>query len=155
MTIDVDSTICEVHGKQEQGASYGYTKVLGYHPLLAARAETGEVLHVRFRKGSAGSGRAAQRVVREVVGRLRRCGATGPVTLRADSGFDSAKVTKACRDHDVAYSITAPQNPSVRAVIDGIEETAWTASRRRRGRRSSTPRTARPGSLRWTTRAIA
>jgi hypothetical protein len=28
--IDIDSTICEVHGKAEQGASYGYTKVLGY-----------------------------------------------------------------------------------------------------------------------------
>jgi len=29
MTIDVDSTVCQVHGKQKQGAAYGYTKVLG------------------------------------------------------------------------------------------------------------------------------
>lgn len=28
-----------------------YTKVLGYHPLLASRADTGEVLHARMRKG--------------------------------------------------------------------------------------------------------
>ncbi len=34
MTIDVDSTICKVYGNQKQGASYGYTHVLGYHPLL-------------------------------------------------------------------------------------------------------------------------
>ena len=47
MTIDVDSTICEVFGSQKQGAGYGYTKVLGYHPLLATRADTGETLHVR------------------------------------------------------------------------------------------------------------
>ena len=53
MTIDVDSTICEVFGSQKQGAGYGYTKVLGFHPLLATRADTGETLHVRFRKGSA------------------------------------------------------------------------------------------------------
>ena len=26
MTIDLDSTICEVHGKQKQGAAYGYTR---------------------------------------------------------------------------------------------------------------------------------
>lgn len=39
MTIDLDSTIVEVHGDQKQGAAYGYTKVLGYHPLLATRAE--------------------------------------------------------------------------------------------------------------------
>jgi Transposase DDE domain group 1 len=35
MTIDLDSTICEVHGHQKQGAAYGYTRKLGYHPLLA------------------------------------------------------------------------------------------------------------------------
>jgi Transposase DDE domain group 1 len=39
MTIDMDSTICEVHGHQKQGAAYGYTKKLGYHPLVATVAE--------------------------------------------------------------------------------------------------------------------
>jgi hypothetical protein len=32
VTIDRDSTICEVHGKAKHGAAYGYTKVFGYHP---------------------------------------------------------------------------------------------------------------------------
>jgi hypothetical protein len=39
MTIDVDSTICEVYGNQKQGAGYGYTHVLGCHPLLATRRQ--------------------------------------------------------------------------------------------------------------------
>lgn len=47
LVIDIDSTITEVHGKQKQGAAYGYTRVLGYHPLVATRADTGEVLHAR------------------------------------------------------------------------------------------------------------
>jgi hypothetical protein len=34
LVIDIDSTICEVEGKQKQGAAFGYTKVLGYHPML-------------------------------------------------------------------------------------------------------------------------
>jgi hypothetical protein len=54
MFIDIDSTICEVHGDAKQGAAYGYTRQLGLHPLLATRADTGEVLHARMRKGSAG-----------------------------------------------------------------------------------------------------
>ena len=58
LVVDLDSTICEVHGRQKQGAAYGYTKVLGYHPLLAARADTSEVLAARMRKGSAGSSRS-------------------------------------------------------------------------------------------------
>ena len=40
VTIDLDSTICEVHGKQKQGASYGYIKVLGLHPLIASLSNT-------------------------------------------------------------------------------------------------------------------
>jgi hypothetical protein len=125
MTIDMDSTICPVHGSAKSGAAFGYTKVLGYHPLLGTRADTGEVLHIRFRKGSAGSGRGAERFVRELVGRARRAGASGPLTLRADSGFYSRFVVKACRDHKVAYSITAPQNSGVKRAIDAIAEDSW------------------------------
>jgi hypothetical protein len=44
ITIDLDATVCEVHGYHKQGAAYGYTRTLGYHPLLASRADTGEVL---------------------------------------------------------------------------------------------------------------
>jgi len=87
LVIDVDSTITEVHGHHKQGVAYGYTKQLGYHPLLATRAGTGEVLHARVRKGSAGSARGVVRFVDEFLARLRRAGADGQITLRADSGF--------------------------------------------------------------------
>ena len=33
LTIDIDSSICEVYGYDKDGAAYGYTHVLGYHPL--------------------------------------------------------------------------------------------------------------------------
>jgi len=125
MTIDIDSTIQQVYGKQKQGSAYGYTKVLGQHPLVATRAETGEVLHIRHRKGSANSGRGAPRFVRETIGRVRRAGAVGPLTLRADSGFYSKQVVAACRDHDVRYSITVSQNKAVIRAIDAIIEEDW------------------------------
>lgn len=44
--------MCEVHGHHEHGAAYGHTKVLWYHPILATRPETGEVLHARLRKST-------------------------------------------------------------------------------------------------------
>ena len=40
VTVDVDSTICEVSAKTKHGAAYGYTGQLGYHPLVAVRSET-------------------------------------------------------------------------------------------------------------------
>ena len=44
LVIDVDSFVGEVCGRLKQGAAYGYTKLLGYHPILATRADTREVL---------------------------------------------------------------------------------------------------------------
>ena len=125
MTIDIDSTICEVHGARKQGASYGYTKVRGFHPVLATRAETGEVLHLRFRKGSANTQRGAQRFVRETVGRVRRAGASGALTLRGDSGFFSKYVVLACLDHDVRFSITVRQTPVITRAIELITDKDW------------------------------
>jgi hypothetical protein len=126
MTIDLDSTITEVYSNQKQGASYGYTHVLGYHPLVATRADTGEMLHVRFRSGSANTQRGAQRFVREVVGRVRRAGASGPLTLRCDSGFFSQFVVAAARDHDLRYSITVRQTSTVKRAFEQIADDAWT-----------------------------
>ncbi len=100
--------------------------MLGQHPLIATRADTGEVLHVRHRKGSANSGRGAQRFVRETVGRVRRAGASGQLTLRADSAFHSKYVIAACRDHDVRYSITVNLNKAVVRAIEAIDEADWT-----------------------------
>jgi hypothetical protein len=127
MTIDIDSTICQVYGKQKQGSAYGYTKVLGQHPLVATRADTGEIVHARHRKGSANAGRGGPRFVRELIGRVRRAGATGPLTLRGDSGFHSKYVVAACREHDVRYSITVNQNQAVIRAIEAICDHEWTS----------------------------
>jgi hypothetical protein len=125
LTVDVDSTICEVCGYHKQGAGYGYTHRLGYHPLLATRAGSGEVLHARLRKGSANTARGLLRFVDELVARLRRAGASGELTLRMDSGFWSAKLIRRLRAHKARYSITVRQTKTVRAAIAAISEAAW------------------------------
>ncbi len=123
MTIDLDSTICQVHGKAKQGATYGYTRVLGYHPLVATWAATGEVLHARLRKGS--SQRGHRRFVQEVAARVRRAGATGPLVVRADAGFFSFALIDTLSRLGVAWSITVSISPRIRACIEAIDESAW------------------------------
>ena len=123
MTIDLDSTIAEVHGKAKQGAAYGYTRVLGYHPLVATRADTGEVLHARLRKGS--SQRGAKRFAEELIARVRRAGATGPLTLRADSAFWSLELIETLSRLGVRWSVTVPITQQVRALVDAIDDQAW------------------------------
>jgi Transposase DDE domain group 1 len=124
MTIDLDSTICEVYGKQKHGAAYGYTKVLGYHPLLATRADTGEVLHARLRTGS--SQRGVKRFTEELIARVRRAGATGTLTVRADAGFWNYALIDTLVRLGVRWSVTVRINPSIRKAIGAIDESAWT-----------------------------
>ena len=125
MTIDLDSTVCEVHGYHKQGAAYGYTHKLGYHPLVATRADSGEVLHARQRTGRANTARGTARFVDELAARVRRAGATGELTIRMDSGFWSAKAITTCRRHRIRYSITVRQTKPIRTAIAGIDEQAW------------------------------
>jgi hypothetical protein len=126
MVIDIDSTICPVDGNQKQGAGYGYTHQLGYHPILATRADTGEVLHARMRKGSANSQRGARRFIDEVVARVRRAGAGGGLTVRVDSGFWSNETIIGLNRLDVRYTMAVRTNTKgVSTAITQIPETAW------------------------------
>jgi len=127
-TIDLDSTICETYGLAKEGAlHHGYTGVRGYHPLLAVAAGTGDILAARLREGRANTVRGAAHFLRETIGRARSAGASGQLTVRADSGFYAAEVVAVCRKMGVRFSITLRMHGSMRARIEAIPEEAWTA----------------------------
>jgi hypothetical protein len=126
LVVDVDSFVGEVHGRCKQGASFGYTRQRGYHPLLATRADTGEVLHIRCRTGSSNTSRGMLRFCDELIARVSRAGATGPRLLRADSGFWSNATFDRLDRAGWQFSIGVRLQPNVRAAIEQIDETAWT-----------------------------
>src|SRR4051794_23893892 len=135
LVIDVDSFVGEVCGRLKEGAAYGYTKLLGYHPILATRADTREVLHIRLRKGSANSQKGMLRFTEELIARVARAGADGVKLLRADSGFWNSKAFKRLERAGWQYSI-------------GVRMRKGSARPSRRstktpGRRSTTPTRAR------------
>ena len=127
LTIDLDSTICETYGLAKEGARHhGYTGKRGYHPLLAIAAGTGDVLMSRLREGRANTARGAAHFLRETVSRVRRAGASGQLTARADSGFYTHALVAACREMDVRFSITIRQHKSLRNLIEAIPDADWT-----------------------------
>jgi len=126
LTIDVDSSILETYGLAKQGGmAFTYNHVRGYHPLFATVAGTGDVIHTRLRGGNSHTGRGAASFIAETVGRVRGAGATGALTLRADSGFYSANSVGAARRAGVAFSITAKLHKGVQKAISAIPEDAW------------------------------
>ena len=128
LVIDVDSTVCEVGGKAKAGASYAYTKVLGYHPILASRADTGEVLHARLRTGSANTARGTRRFVEELVARVRRAGASGEIVARFDSGYWSNDTIAVLGRLDVRYTMAVrTRTKGLASAIAAIDDKAWVA----------------------------
>jgi hypothetical protein len=125
LVIDVDSFVGEVCGRLKQGAAYGYTQLLGYHPILATRADTREALHVRLRKGSANTQKAILRFTDELIARVNRAGASGVKLLRADSGFWNTKVFERLEKAGWQYSIGVRMIKTVRAAVEAIDEDAW------------------------------
>jgi Transposase DDE domain group 1 len=126
LVIDVDSFVGEVCGRLKRGAAYGYTRVLGYHPILATRADTREALHIRLRKGSANTQKGMLRFTDELIARVNRAGASGVKLLRADSGFWNTKVFERLEKAGWQYSIGARMIKTVRAAVEAIDEGAWT-----------------------------
>ena len=95
-------------------------------PLLAIAAGTGEVPMSRLREGRANTARGAAHFLRETVGRVRYGGASGQLTMRADSGIYTHAVVAVCRRMDVRYPITIRQHKSLHNLIEAIPEDAWT-----------------------------
>ena len=127
LTIDLDSTVCETFGLCKEGAQrHNYAGQRGYHPILAVAAGTGDVLMARLRQGRANTARGASHFLRETVSRVRHAGATGQLTVRADSGFYTHAVVAVSRAMEVRFSITIRQDARLRNIIEAIpEERAW------------------------------
>lgn len=86
LTIDVDSLPVEVEGEQEGTEYNGYYHARVFHPLLATCAETGDLLDVVLRKGSAHTAEGAVGFVLPLLDRVETelCQVA---SVRMDAGF--------------------------------------------------------------------
>ncbi|MGH8566414.1 MAG: IS1380 family transposase, partial [Gammaproteobacteria bacterium] len=112
---------------KQGGSKFTYNHVRGYHPLVSVVARTGDVVHTRLRGGPSHAGRGAASFVTETVARVRTAGASGEITIRADSGFYNHKVVGACRKADVRFSITVKlMGKALQHAFSAIPDKDWT-----------------------------
>ena len=79
----------------------------------------------RLRRGPTNSAKGAARLVADALVTAGKAGATGQVTVRADSAYYNHDVIAAARRGGARFSITARMNPTVVKAISGISESAW------------------------------
>jgi hypothetical protein len=126
--LDIDDTIKATYGYQKQGAGYGYSKVKGLNALLAIVStpiSAPVIAATRLRRGPTNSAKGAARLVADALVTARKAGATGLVTVRADSAYYNHDVIAAARTGGARFSITARMDPAVTRAITQIPDTAW------------------------------
>jgi hypothetical protein len=120
VTLDTDSTHTEVYGRAKEGAGWSYEGKRSYQPLVVSWAERRRPLAADLLPGNANPLSRAPRLLQRAF-RLLPPGAT-EVRLRADSGFYSAAVVRACRRRGARFSISAPRTPAIWRALERLSE---------------------------------
>jgi hypothetical protein len=126
--LDIDDTIKATYGYAKQGAGYGYSKVKGLNALLAVVStplSAPVIAATRLRRGPTNCAKGAARLLADALATARKAGATGQVTVRADSAYYNHDVIAAARTGGARFSITARMDPAVSRAITQIPDTAW------------------------------
>ena len=108
VTLDLDSTVLTVYGKQE-GARLGYNPhkrgKRSYHPLLCFIAETEDYLYGKLRKGDAASAMGLLPFFKKCLNRLPET--VQRIRVRADAGFYSGGFFDLLEARDIEYAVAA------------------------------------------------
>lgn len=108
-SLDLDSTVFQRHGQQQEGALKGYNPGrpgrVSHHPLLAVLAESHFVMHGWLRSGNSGTGRGVTEFLKEA---LALWGERGPLrVVRADGGFFDKDLFSFLEERGIAYIVVA------------------------------------------------
>jgi hypothetical protein len=126
--LDIDDTIRATYGYAKQGTGYGYTGVKGLNvqvATLSTPTAAPVIVGTRLRKGNAASAHGAPRLIADAVSTAKKAGATGLVTVRADSAYYNHGVIAATTTAGAYFSVTARMDRAVTAAITRIRQDAW------------------------------
>lgn len=126
-TIEADATYAQVYGHQ-QGADRLHTREVGFHPHFAFRAETGECLHAKLRRGhasAAGNSQEALAFVQHAFDALP-C-KPQEKRFRGDAAYYKKSLLRWFEQNDIRFAVTAMMSPGLRAHIVALDDSAWSS----------------------------
>lgn len=133
--ISLDSSIYEVYGNCKENASNSYKNLFGYHPLLLHIHNTGELLDIIFRTGSAFTSTDAEKMLRYNIQRLKSW--FDEIILLADAGFFEKSVIDVCEECGINFIITSETNAPIRRNLTN-QDLVWAVSKNNKKQEDST-----------------
>lgn len=130
VTIDPDATLVATYGPGKEGSAFSRKGQTGLSPMVGVVGETGDVLALRARGGSANDGRAMGVFIDECLtavpeqarGRYRPW-------IRVDSAGYQQPVIEAAERHQADFSVTTKGYANVTGMVHALAadpDTVWT-----------------------------
>jgi hypothetical protein len=123
ISLDIDSTLDEVHGSKKQGARWAYTGIRALNPIMGFVRETGDWLHSRLRSGNVHTSDGAVSFIRECYHKVKDL--ADAVNVCMDSGFYDKEIVAECERLGMGFSITADQTAPLMRLVHAIAEDNW------------------------------
>jgi hypothetical protein len=122
ITIEIDSTSAATHGDQQRALFDGHRGQNQYHPLMIADGQTGELLSVRLREGTAHDKHGAYGHLKRVLNRLTESFPETTLRFRADDGFTDPTLYQLLDEWDVQWTINFKANAVLKRRTDKVLE---------------------------------
>lgn len=123
LTMDIDSTLDEVHGAKKEGAKWTYTGIRALNPLMCFIRENGDWLHSRLRSGNTYTSDGAISFIRESYHKVKDFAEN--INACMDSGFYDKDIVAECERLNIGFSITADQTGALMRAVNAIAEEDW------------------------------
>ncbi len=132
LTIDPDATRVAVYGPGKEGSAFSRSGQTALSPLVGVVGETGDVLALRARGGSANDGRAMGSFIDECVTAVPAgCRDRYRLWIRVDSAGYQEQVIAAAERHHADYTVTARDYKNTAAAVHALATdpgTVWAAA---------------------------
>jgi Transposase DDE domain group 1 len=125
VTVDLDATVIEVHGRGKRGASRNRTGQLSFAPQIAFWAQRGRALCGELLAGAKEklSAQEAAVICRRALGLLPA--GHGPVTFRIDSAYYALELLRALRSKRAHFTVSVPRTSAMWSTLERIDDDAW------------------------------
>lgn len=110
IVLDIDSTLFEIYGKQEQGAYNYHYSAKGYHPLMLYNGLNGDLIKVVLRSGSVYTSNDLNDFLKPVFEWLEVRYPEAHILVRGDSGFATPDLYDLCDLHGIEFLVKLKAN---------------------------------------------
>lgn len=127
LVLDLDGFDDPAHGQQQLTLFHGHYKQNQYFPLIITNAETGQVVLVSLRHGTARAALGADEDLEFIVTKIRQRWPDVDIEVRADGGFGVPAMYETCERLNVWYTFGIGMNPRLKRESEALLEEAVAA----------------------------